>query len=276
MKPFCTPVAPVALALLLVAAGCATTTETDRPNATPRSQATSTPTAPATPASTDINPGTVPPATASAANVAPIEGLDNPSAEAATATLDPNALSATEASAERAAAKKMTAADYRYQLARANVVLVSKPKDSRALLERAKAYSNLKNYKDAKPDYAAALRTMRGNPDLYYNKAVNELMLKEYKAASNDFSGAVKLRPDDKEAFFGRGVAKMQMYQYKPAVADFSRAIALDSVYADALEYRGISYYSFDRHKEARRDLLKAARLNPEAEKSLRKYGSEK
>jgi Flp pilus assembly protein TadD len=64
----------------------------------------------------------------------------------------------------------------------------------------------------------------------------------------------------------------MQMYQYKPAVADFSRAIALDSLYADAIEYRGISYASFDRMKEARADLHKAARLNPEAEKSLRRY----
>ena len=166
----------------------------------------------------------------------------------------------------------MTAADYRYQLARANLVLKTKPKDSRALLERAKAYSNLKNYKEAQPDYVAALRGMRGNPDVYYNKGVNELMLKQYKAASNDFSGAVKFRPDDKEAFFGRGVAKMQMYQYKAAVSDFTRALAVDSLYADALEYRGISYASYDRKNEARRDLEKAARLNPEAEKSLRRY----
>jgi Flp pilus assembly protein TadD len=83
----------------------------------------------------------------------------------------------------------------------------------------------------------------------------------------------VKYRPDDKEAFFGRGVAKMQMYQYKAAVSDFTRAIAIDSLYADAIEYRGISYASFDRLKEARRDLTKAAQLNPEAEKSLRRYG---
>ena len=108
---------------------------------------------------------------------------------------------------------------------------------------------------------------MHGNPDVYYNKAVNELMLSEYKAAAIDFSGALKFRSDDKEAYFGRGVAKMQMYQYKPAVADFSRAITIDSLYADAIEYRGISYASVDRLKEARRDLQKAARLNPEAEK---------
>jgi len=98
-------------------------------------------------------------------------------------------------------------------------------------------------------------------------------MLKEYKSATNDFSGALKFRPDDKEAYFGRGVAKMQMYQYKAAVSDFTRAIALDSLYADAIEYRGISYASFDRMKEARQDLEKAAKLNPEAEKSLRRYG---
>ena len=39
-----------------------------------------------------------------------------------------------------------------------------------------------------------------------------------------------------------------------------------------ALE-RGISYANFDRPKEARRDLEKATRLNPSAERSLRRYG---
>ena len=97
-------------------------------------------------------------------------------------------------------------------------------------------------------------------------------MMKQYKSAAADFSGAIKYRPDDKESFFGRGVAKMQMYQYKSAVADFTKAIQLDSAYADAWEYRGISYSSFDKLSEARRDLEQAAKLNPEAAKSLRRY----
>ncbi len=270
MKLFTVRFIPAAFALLALAAGCATTTETDRP-----SVLASAPTAMSTaPASAAADPTAVAlPTAAPATKAAPIEGLDNPSPEAATAVADPNALSAKAASAERAAARKITSAEYRLQLARANLTLKTKPKDAKALLDRAKANSNLKNYKEAQPDYVAALRTMRGNPDVYYNKGVNELMLKQYKAAANDFSGAVKFRPDDKEAFFGRGVAKMQMYQYKFAVSDFTRAIAIDSLYADAIEYRGISYASYDRMKEARKDLQKAARLNPEAEKSLRRYG---
>lgn len=280
MKPFTTSVIPAAFAFLLAVAGCASTTETDRPTTSSVSQPMS-----ATPANTATDPAAVPvgtdlvagaPANATATvavDAATLDGLDKPSAEAATAVLDPNALSTSAAIAERAAERKISAADYRLQLVRANLTLKTNPKDAKAHLERAKANSNLKNYKEAQPDYMIALRTMRGNPDVYYNKGVNELMLKQYKAASNDFSGAVKFRPDDKEAFFGRGVAKMQMYQYKAAVADFSRALAVDSLYANALEYRGISYASYDRPKEARRDLEKAARLDPEAEKSLRRYG---
>ncbi|WP_262903257.1 tetratricopeptide repeat protein [Hymenobacter psoromatis] len=268
---------PAALALLALATGCATTTETDRPTAGSSADVLRSAPSAATPAAEATGPTALPmPDPAAATAPTPpgaAEALDAPSAEAATATADPNALSTSAASAERAAERKLTAADYRYQLARANLVLKTKPRDARARLERAKAYSNLKKYQEAKPDYVAALRAMRGNPDVYYNKGVNELMLKEYKAASTDFSGAVKFRPDDKEAFFGRGVAKMQMYQYKAAVSDFTRALAIDSLYADALEYRGISYSSYDRVKEARRDLEKAARLNPEAERSLRRYG---
>ncbi len=116
------------------------------------------------------------------------------------------------------------------------------------------------------------LKYQKNNPDAYYNRGVNRLMLKQYKTAAADFSGAIKYRPDDKESFFGRGVAKMQMYQYKPAVADFTKAIQLDSAYADAWEYRGISYSSFDKLSEARRDLERAAKLNPEAAKSLKRY----
>ena len=185
---------------------------------------------------------------------------------------DPNAPTAAAASAEREKEKKMTPAAYHLMLSEAETQLKANPKSPVALLQRAKAKSYLKQYADALPDYTAAIRYQRNNPDAYYNRGVNRLMMKQYKAASTDFTGAIKYRADDKESYFGRGVAKMQMYQYKPAVADFTKAIQLDSTYADAWEYRGISYSSFERLSEARRDLERAAKLNPEATKSLRRY----
>ena len=249
--------AAAVLGLLALASGCVTTTESKRP-----ATASMRPTA-----SMPITANTSP---VSEANVDP--SLDALATEAPDGALDPNSLSAKATAAARAAERALSPAEYRYQLARANLVLKTNPKNARALFERAKANSTLKNYKAAKPDYVAALRALRGNPDLHYNKAVNEMMLSEYRLAAIDFSNTVKLRPNDKEAYFGRGVAKMQMYQYPAAVADFTRALALDSLYADAFEYRGISYASYDRNKEARRDLEKAAKLNPEAQKSLRHY----
>lgn len=244
-----------ALALLTLASSCASTTETKRPSA---ARTISTP-------AVTLTQG-VP--------NEPVASAEPIGTGAASTLLDPTALSAKEAAAARATERTLTPADYRTQLAQANEELKAHPKNGRAIFERAKANSHLKNYKAARLDYLAALRMLRGNPDVHYNKAVNEMMLSEYRLAAIDFTGAVKLRPDDKEAFFGRGVAKMQMYQYKAAVADFTRAIALDSLYADALEYRGISYAYFDREKEARRDLEKAAQLNPEAQKSLRHYST--
>ena len=241
------------LAVLALASGCASTTETKRPTA---ARTTST-------AAIALN------------QAVPNEPLAEPAGSgAATRLLDPAALSDKEALAARATERLLTAADYRTQLARANEELKAHPKSGRALFERAKANSNLKNYKAARLDYLTAIRLLRSNPDVHYNKAVNELMLSEYRLAVVDFTGAVRLRPTDKEAFFGRGVAKLQMSQYKAAVADFSRALALDSLYADAFEYRGISYAYVDREKEARRDLERAAQLNPEAQKSLRHYSA--
>lgn len=262
--------AAAALALLTVASGCATSTDVKRP--------LSTTVGAATPDEEGVlDPLALPlpkPAAGPVATV-PVEALDAPSAEAAGATLDPAAPSAQEASNTRFAERRLVAADFRARLDHANELLKTKPRDGRALFERAKAHSNLKNYKQAKPDYVAALRTLRGNPDVHYNKGINELMLKNFKLAANDFSGTVRLRPDDKEAFFGRGVAKMQMYQYKAAVADFTRALAIDSVYAEALEYRGISYANYDRAKEAQKDFLKAIKLDPSARKRLRRYSSD-
>ena len=201
--------------------------------------------------------------------------IATPDANGTTAPADaaaPNILSAADASAEREKEKKMTALDYHNMVANADAILKVDPKSAKAYLQRAKAKSYLKDYAQALPDYAAAIRYQRDNPDAYYNRGVNHLMMKQYKAATSDFSGALKYRPEDKESLFGRGVAKMQMYQYKSAVVDFTKAIQADSAYADAWEYRGISYSSFDKLSEARRDLEKAATLNPEAGKSLRRY----
>ena len=219
--------------------------------------------------------------TAGAANgiaATPATVTASASAEAASAAAlaadrpDPNAPTAAAASAEREKEKKLTPADYHLMLIKADANIKANPKNAVALLQRAKAKSYLKQYPEALTDYTAAIRYQRNNPDAYYNRGVNRLMMKQYKAATSDFASAIKYRPNDKESFFGRGVAKMQMYQYKPAVADFTRAIQLDSTYADAWEYRGISYSSFDKLSEARRDLEKAAKLNPEATKSLRRY----
>jgi tetratricopeptide (TPR) repeat protein len=266
MKPFFTSFVP-AVVLLGLASGCATTMESQRPTAM-RAQRQA-PNA----SNSSVQP-TLSLAGATAGTAKSADVLGAPAPEASAATFDPGALSAKEASTARAAERRLSSADYKNQLAQANAALKSSPKNGTALFERARANSNLKNYKEAKADYVAALRTLHGNPDVYYNKAVNELMMHQYVPATKDFSGVLRLRPDDKEAFFGRGVAQMQLFKYKAAVADFTRALVVDSLYADALEYRGISYANFDRTKEAQKDLEKAARLNPEAQKSLRRYGS--
>ncbi len=247
-----------ALGLLGALTNCATTTEKDRPVG-----ATSTPIA---------RPGAAAPRPDStgAARSAPDASASLP--PAAADAPDPNAPSAREATAERTKEKKMTNAEYHQMLATAEEAVKRNPKDAVALLQRAKAKSYLHDYPAAQLDYTTALRYQRNNPDAYYNRGVNRLMMKEYKSATADFAGAIKYRPDDKESFFGRGVAKMQMYQYKSAVTDFTRAIQLDSAYADAWEYRGISYSSFDKLPEARRDLERATRLNPGAAKSLHRY----
>lgn len=278
MKPFFrTPVA--ALGLLAFLTNCATTvTEKEKPSVMSQPMAAPSASGARRPDSTGAA-NTAPDARMSGAanGIAATPATATAGSGAAAAALaadrpDPNAPTAATASAEREKEKKMTPAAYHLMLSEAETKLKANPKSPVALLQRAKAKSYLKQYADALPDYTAAIHYQRNNPDAYYNRGVNRLMMKQYKAASTDFTGAIKYRANDKESYFGRGVAKMQMYQYKPAVADFTKAIQLDSTYADAWEYRGISYSSFEKLSEARRDLERAAKLNPEAAKSLRRY----
>ncbi|OGX90444.1 tetratricopeptide repeat protein [Hymenobacter coccineus] len=278
-----TPFSLAALGLLGALTNCAASSEKERSTTVvtrAQSVALTTPaamaSAPAAPADTLAN------APAAAADAPTVPAVDSTGAARsapdvragvlATEGASAGAPTAREISAERSREKKMTGAEYRQMLATADAALENNPKDAAALLQRAKAKSYLHEYPAAQLDYSAALRYQRNNPDAYYNRGVNHLMMKKYKAASADFAGALRYRPDDKESFFGRGVAKMQMLQYKPAVADFTHAIQIDSAYADAWEYRGISYASFDKMPEARRDLEHATDLNPNAAKSLRRY----
>ncbi|QDA59143.1 tetratricopeptide repeat protein [Hymenobacter jejuensis] len=173
-----------------------------------------------------------------------------------------------------AAAKTAVPVDYKAEIRAADVRLKASPRDADALLARAKAKSNLKDYREAMLDYNATLRITPTNADAYYNRGLTHLKLKEYNASISDFSKALKYRPDDKEAFFGRGTAKMQMFNFKGAIPDFTRAIELDPAYADAYEARGISYSSINKPTEARADLEKAAKLNPKITKTLRRYSN--
>lgn len=188
--------------------------------------------------------------------------------------MDTTALGMATASAAATAetTNASSAADYRVAVRADEALLASAPADVRVLLVRAKAKSRLRDYNAAITDLNMAVRFAPANADVYYQRGLTRLKLKQYPAAITDFSKATQLNPQCKEAFFGRGAARMQTLNFKGAIPDFTAAISLDAEYADAYEYRGISYASLNKPAEARTDLEKAAQLNPEAVKSLRRY----
>jgi tetratricopeptide (TPR) repeat protein len=162
--------------------------------------------------------------------------------------------------------------DTDYRAAAPEAVAVSAPADVRGLLARAKARSHVKEYSTAIAYLNMALRFAPTNADAYYQRGLTRLKLKQYPAAITDFTKATQYNPQCKEAYFGRGVARMQTLNFRAAIPDFTAAINLDGEFADAYEYRGISHASLNKPTEAKADLAKAFSLNPEAEKSLRRY----
>jgi len=63
--------------------------------------------------------------------------------------------------------------------------------------------------------------------DDYYNMGVEKYFYKCYQGAVEDFSMAIKLDPDDSDIYFSRAVANLVLNQKHEALMDLLKAIEL-------------------------------------------------
>ena len=185
-------------------------------------------------------------------------------------TAPPAAASTTSLSAP--AGKRLSNGEYKAQIKAADATLKTKPKDADARLSRATAHLELKNYEEAVADYTALLKTQPSNQEWLYLRGTAYLRGEMFQQANTDFTKILKADPKHKPSLLYRGVARMKMLNFKGAIPDFGAIIEQEPENADALEYRGVCYSHSGQDALAMQDLEKAAALNPEAAKTLKRY----
>jgi tetratricopeptide (TPR) repeat protein len=135
--------------------------------------------------------------------------------------------------------------------------------DANSCFEKAKTFSNQKNYDKALLYYSMAIDLNPKNATYYNNRGTIYHNKKLYGLAIQDSTYAIELDPDNASYYNNRGTSYYNNKQYDLAIQDYTRAINLDP--ADAVHYdkRGFSYHNNRQYDLAIQDYIEAIKLNP-------------
>lgn len=97
-----------------------------------------------------------------------------------------------------------------------------------ALYERANAFSDLRQFKEAIADYTSALDLDPNDVGSLSNRGVARMALGQAIKALSDFNAALQLRPDYVTAYFNRAAAHMLLGDLNAALKDVDVAIQLN------------------------------------------------
>jgi len=111
-------------------------------------------------------------------------------------------------------------------------------------------------------------RLDKDNLAIAYNNRANAWVDKEeYKQAVGDYSQALTINPNFLEAYFNRGIAYYRLQEYDKSYDDFSRAISLDRDNASAFFNRSFPLAKKGLVQKAIEDVQQALRISPDNDK---------
>ncbi|MGE5944549.1 MAG: tetratricopeptide repeat protein [Flavobacteriales bacterium] len=99
----------------------------------------------------------------------------------------------------------------------------------------------LGEFKEAIADFDKITNMFPGDANIYIQKAMAYMELKNYKEAFNNFGNSILLNPNS-NAFYSRGLALLSINYYKEAQADFYKAIELDKNNLPCYFYIGVTH----------------------------------
>jgi serine/threonine-protein kinase len=121
-----------------------------------------------------------------------------------------------------------------------------------------------KEYRQAIPDFTAAIRLDPNYSDAYYWRGHAKYFVSgQERAAILDFDAAIRLNPTYTEAYYMRGRAKRFLGEYRAAITDLTEAIRLNPEHVEAYVERGKAKSFLGEYRAAITDLTEAIRLNP-------------
>ncbi|MDM0002838.1 tetratricopeptide repeat protein [Variovorax sp. J22P240] len=138
-----------------------------------------------------------------------------------------------------------------------------KPEFSGAFVQRGNAELDIKNFENARKDFAAALEIAPSDPDAYCGRGVLRQLEGDIDGALQDFSEAIRLQPTHTTAFAYLGAARHKKGDSKGAVREFSKVIALKPNDAMAYHRRGLAHHGLGKLESALNDLNEAIRIKP-------------
>lgn len=158
------------------------------------------------------------------------------------------------------------------------VARITKPvqaQDAVYLLERAQAYMNNNQARQAVADYDAYFEAVKGqvNDVFYFYREQAALKSRQYQRALDDIAKAIELNPDELSYRTEAGVINLRVGRYEEAVRELDHVIGKTPEYAEAYRLRGLCHAQMKKTKEAEADFVRAKELgDPHAEEMMKKY----
>jgi len=118
-----------------------------------------------------------------------------------------------------------------------NKIILLRPQDPQAYLQKADLLAQLGDYKNALETYNQAVSLNPSDARAYLNRSVAKFMLQDYSGAKDDLNAAIALNPEFGKAFYNRGVANVNLMKLNSALADFAKASELFAKKGDKTSY---------------------------------------
>lgn len=110
-----------------------------------------------------------------------------------------------------------------------NIIRLNNSYYSKALLLKANAYDNLKQYAKSEEIYKYGIKTFPLSPKFYHELAVSYYNQKKYKEARDNYINAIKINPQYSPSHFQLGLLALKQKKIIPAMLSFQFYLILDN-----------------------------------------------
>jgi tetratricopeptide (TPR) repeat protein len=163
--------------------------------------------------------------------------------------------------------------DYASELSIWTVTVKQVPESERAHYNLGWVLIGLERYKDAIPEFAAAIKIDPNYGDAYDNLGLCHIRLGDNAEAMANFREALRIKYDDYQSHFNLGCAYLNVDDWTGALAEFKDAVTYDPEYSDAQAALGSAYLHFGEVTKALGPLETSVKLDPGNSAAWTDYG---